>query len=61
VTRTFARFSAAAEEAGKSRIYGGIHWEFDNREGLASGHAVGEYVCRNFLLPRATTDDPGAP
>jgi hypothetical protein len=61
VTRTFARFSAAAEEAGKSRIYGGIHWEFDNREGLASGRAAGEYVCRNFLLPRATTDEPVAP
>jgi membrane-associated phospholipid phosphatase len=53
VTRTFASFSAAAEEAGKSRIYGGIHWEFDNREGLVSGRALGEYVGRRFLLPLA--------
>jgi hypothetical protein len=51
VTRTYAGFSAAAEEAGKSRIYGGIHWEFDNREGLASGRALGEFVMRSFLLP----------
>jgi hypothetical protein len=51
VTRTFPGFRAAAAEAGKSRIYGGIHYEFDNAWGLASGRAVGEYVYRNFLLP----------
>ena len=53
VSRTFTKFSAAAEEAGKSRIYGGIHWEVDNREGLTCGRAVGEYVARYFLLPVA--------
>src|SRR5262249_35363339 len=37
VTRSYSRFSAAADEAGRSRIYGGIHWEFDNRAGLACG------------------------
>ena len=55
VKRTFARFSIAAEEAGKSRVYGGIHWEFDNRAGLDAGRTLGEYVCRSFLRPRATT------
>jgi membrane-associated phospholipid phosphatase len=50
VTRSFASFSAAAAEAGQSRIYGGIHWQFDNLEGLASGRALGEYVCRHFLV-----------
>ena len=53
VTRTFKRFSEAADEAGKSRIYGGIHWEFDNSEGLACGRALGEYVADHFLLARA--------
>src|SRR4051812_35748952 len=28
--RTFASFSQAAVEAGISRVYGGIHWDFDN-------------------------------
>ena len=50
--RSFSRFSAAADEAGRSRIYGGIHYEFDNREGLALGRAVGDEVCRRRLLPR---------
>jgi hypothetical protein len=61
VVRSFASFSAAAAEAGQSRIYGGIHYSFDNVAGLASGRAVGEYVCRNFLLPRmppAVSDMP---
>jgi len=51
VRRSFASFSAAAAEAGQSRIYGGIHWQFDNIEGLVSGRALGEYVCRHFLVP----------
>jgi membrane-associated phospholipid phosphatase len=50
-TRSFSRFSQAAAEAGQSRIYGGIHWQFDNTEGLASGRRLGEYVCRHFLVP----------
>lgn len=33
-----------AKEAGISRIYGGIHYNFDNIEGRRSGRAVGKYV-----------------
>jgi len=44
ITRTFSSFSGAAAEAGQSRIYGGIHWQFDNQAGLAAGHDVGVYV-----------------
>lgn len=51
VTRNFSSFSAAAEEAGRSRIYGGIHFEFDNAQGLASGRAIGAYVVAHFLQP----------
>jgi membrane-associated phospholipid phosphatase len=51
--RTFTSFSQAAAEAGVSRIYGGIHWDFDNTAGLASGKAVGEYVISHVLRPDA--------
>ncbi len=40
-----------AIEAGESRIYAGIHWEFDNQEGLLAGKALGDYVFENFLEP----------
>ena len=35
-----------------SRIYGGIHWQFDNADGLQVGRTLGEYVNRNTLQPR---------
>jgi hypothetical protein len=52
VTRRFTSIWAAAEEAGMSRIYGGIHWQFDNTDGLQVGRTLGEYVYRNTLQPR---------
>jgi hypothetical protein len=52
VRRSFKSFSQAADEAGMSRIYGGIHWQFDNTDGLASGRTLADYVTRNFLTPR---------
>ena len=51
VTRTFTSFADCVNEIGRSRIYGGIHFEFDNREGKASGARIGDYVAANFLLP----------
>jgi PAP2 superfamily len=49
--RSFTSFEAAAEEAGFSRIYGGIHFNFDNEAGLASGRAIGELVVSIALQP----------
>ncbi|HSF41692.1 MAG TPA: vanadium-dependent haloperoxidase [Thermoanaerobaculia bacterium] len=49
VERSFDHLSEAAEEAGQSRIYGGIHWQFDNQVGLATGRSLGEHVFFNFL------------
>jgi membrane-associated phospholipid phosphatase len=53
VTRQFTSFSAAAAEAGQSRIYGGIHWQFDNVEGLTCGRNLGHFVTRHYLVPTA--------
>jgi hypothetical protein len=61
VTRSFDSFSAAAEEAGASRIYGGIHWDFDNVAGLKCGREVGEYVASHHFRPRAAVKRDGVP
>lgn len=53
--RTFNSFSQAAAESGMSRIYGGIHFSFDNVAGLDSGDRIGKYVVRNFLKKVAGT------
>lgn len=53
VFRNFTSLAACADEVGMSRIYGGIHFPFDNVAGKRSGAQVGEFVMRNFLLPNA--------
>jgi membrane-associated phospholipid phosphatase len=58
--RTFTSFSQAAAEAGISRVYGGIHWDFDNTAGLASGKLVGEYVVSHMLQPDDQVHLPGS-
>ena len=50
-SRSFTSFTQAANEAGESRVVGGIHFTFDNTDGLAAGRAIGGYVAQNFLLP----------
>ena len=49
--RSFTSFSQAAQESADSRLYGGIHWRFDNEVGLDVGAAVGEYVTTRILQP----------
>jgi hypothetical protein len=51
-TRTYSSLTQAELEVYDSRIYLGIHWRFDQDQGLSRGRAVGDYVIDNFLLPR---------
>lgn len=52
VTRHFTRFSAAAQEAGLSRIYAGQHFRTDHIAGKRLGRQVAESVVDTVLLPR---------
>lgn len=42
--RPFASFWAAAQEAGMSRLYGGIHFRSGIQQGLDQGRCIGAYV-----------------
>jgi membrane-associated phospholipid phosphatase len=42
--RAFSSFKEAAAEAAVSRLYGGIHYAFDNDDGRASGRCVGQAI-----------------
>jgi hypothetical protein len=46
IPRQFKSFWAAAEEAGISRLYGGIHFRAAIERGLEQGRCVGEYAAR---------------
>jgi membrane-associated phospholipid phosphatase len=60
VARSYPSFSAAAAEAGVSRIYGGIHFPFSNEEGLAAGRAIAAEVLAGSLLPERGPTHAGA-
>lgn len=52
--RRFDSFRKAAEEAVRSRIYGGIHYTFSGDDGLKLGADIGEYVYDHAFLPAGT-------
>ncbi len=54
VTRNFTSFSQAVDEAGMSRIYGGIHFSFSNDQGQIVGQKVGAAVLARFALTEDT-------
>jgi hypothetical protein len=49
--RTYNFFSQMAGENAQSRIYLGIHYEFDAIEGIRSGDGIGDYVFSHSLTP----------
>ncbi|GIE76655.1 hypothetical protein Aph02nite_26050 [Actinoplanes philippinensis] len=55
VARSYPGFWAAATEAGRSRVYGGLHFDFSNRAGLSAGSAVGREVLTRSARSVSTT------
>ena len=47
--RLYTSLRAAAAEAGLSRVFGGIHFQFDNEAGLTSGDALGRFVAAKCM------------
>lgn len=46
--RSFSTLSQAARENADSRVYLGVHWQFDVDQGLIQGKNVADYVFANF-------------
>ena len=51
-TRSYAGFNAMADEQERARIYGGIHFTFDNVAGQSVGRSVANYIFTNVMRPR---------
>src|SRR5207237_5768113 len=49
--RTFNFFSQMAGENAESRIYLGIHWQFDAVEGVRCGDHIADYIYTHALAP----------
>jgi hypothetical protein len=52
VPRTFSTLSEAEEENGQSRVYLGIHWEFDKTAGIVQGRQIADYVFQHAFQPK---------
>ena len=50
--RTFRSFDEAAEEAARSRLYGGIHYASGNNTGLAQGRCIGQVMLDRIAFKR---------
>jgi membrane-associated phospholipid phosphatase len=55
VTRSFTSFQQAAQEAGISRIYSGIHFMSANTSGLECGEQIGDYVINKFMQSKTAS------
>lgn len=51
-TRSYAGFNAMADEEARARVYGGIHFTFDNVAGQSVGRNVANYIFANVMRPR---------
>jgi hypothetical protein len=52
VTRSYARFTGAADEANAARVYAGIHFRFACVDGRTAGDAIGNLVMANVAQAR---------
>ncbi len=49
--RTYAHFSDAADENAQSRVFIGVHFDFDKVQGVDEGYQIADYVFNNELQP----------
>jgi len=46
--RHYDSFSSCAKEIAQSRLFGGIHFQFSNKNGLLTGNRIAHYICHTF-------------
>lgn len=51
-SREIKSFRLAAKEAAMSRLYGGIHYRFDNDHGNEAGMRIGEFIVQRLKLKK---------
>ena len=51
ITRHYSQLKAIADDVDDARVYGGIHWRFDQVGGNVLGRAIATEVVKNNLRP----------
>jgi hypothetical protein len=60
VVRSFDSFSQAALENGRSRVYLGVHYQWDSDEAYLAGTELGNYIANNYLQPLQVVPEPSS-
>jgi hypothetical protein len=53
ITLSYRTLREITDDIADARVYGGIHFRFDQDEGAEQGRRVGEYIYRHFIGPRS--------
>jgi len=59
VVLDYASWEEITDDIDDARIYGGIHWRFDQETGSHLGHQVGKFILRNHLRSPEDEADEG--
>jgi hypothetical protein len=51
-TRYYNGFAELAEQQARSRVHGGIHFQFDSDASSSACRQVADYVYANYMRPR---------
>ena len=57
ITLHYRRFSQITDDISDARIYGGIHFRFDQEAGAELGRRIGAYEYKHNLRPTHDRDD----
>jgi hypothetical protein len=53
ITLSYRTLREITDDIADARVYGGIHFRFDQDEGAEQGRRVGEYIYRHYIGPRS--------
>jgi hypothetical protein len=54
ITLRYTKLKEITEDIDDARVYGGIHFRFEQEAGADLGRRVGEYLYKNVIVPAAT-------
>jgi hypothetical protein len=57
VVLEYTAWDEITDDIDDARVYGGIHFRFDQEEGAHQGSHVGKYILKNYLRSEAELDD----
>jgi hypothetical protein len=58
IVLNYTTWGQITDDIDDARIYGGIHFRFDQEAGAHQGRHVGRYILRNYLRSEDDVDDP---